>query len=500
MNTLVISGGEDCRYKIWDMFGRQLYASAPFDTAVTAVKWAPSGSYFAVGAFDTLRLCDRSGWSHAREAPSTGSIFDIAWTSDGTQLAAAGGNGAVCFAYVLDRCAAPSPSHWRPAPTPHHAPSTDRPHSHARREVSWGSFEVHLAEATKIRVHDVLAEGVEELEFRDRVIEMGMAFGYLVVATAAQCIIHAVPNWHTPHIFDLREPVTMLKLAPKHFAVVDNLSGVQIYSYEGRPITQLKFPGFRPEFASHQSLALSADAAAWVDRAQPKVVRFLDCVSGKAPCKDFTHTLDVDEIVLSQVGHGVDRKLALIDRNRDLHMVPIADDGEPVKLATMVDSALWNDDHDMLLAVADAKLLVYYFPQAAYTDRDLLAKTLWTQDASHLGKLPSAVSFNGTRATIRRSDGALVHLALPPYPAKLASFCNAGEWEAALRLCRYVRDPTLWACLAAMAVDGRDYNAAEAAYAAIEEVDKLKYMLHIKDLPTEVRAHALRAPPPPPGV
>lgn len=105
VNNLIVSGAEDCRYKIWDAFGRQLYASAPFDFAVTAVKWCQSGSYFAVGSFNMLRLCDRTGWSLSRSAPDAGSIYSIAWTSDGTQLAAAGGNGAVCFGQIVDRCA-----------------------------------------------------------------------------------------------------------------------------------------------------------------------------------------------------------------------------------------------------------------------------------------------------------------------------------------------------------------------------------------------------------
>ena len=58
------------------------------------------------------------------------------------------------------------------------------------------------------------------------------------------------------------------------------------------------------------------------------------------------------------------------------------------------------------------------------------------------------------------------------------------EWEPALRLCRYVKSEMLWACLAAMAVAGKELHTAEVAYAAIEHVDKLLYMCHIKELPT----------------
>jgi len=356
-----------------------------------------------------------------------------------------------------------------------------------RRELAWSNYEVHLAEAAKMTVFDVNAdnETVDELEFRDRVIEFAMGFGHLVVATAAQCYVYSTNNWNTPHIFDLKEAVSMIKLAAKHFTTVDNLSGVQVFSYEGRLISQLKFPGLRPEFVSAATLSVSSDAVACVDRAAPKTVRFLDSVSGKPSCKEFAHTLDVDEVLVSQVGHAYERKFCVIDRNRDLYLAAVSDAPDVVKLATMVDSACWNDENDMLLALADGKLLVWLYPQTAFTDRDLLPRTRSEQDAVELGKLPRCISFSGTRATIRRSDGAQMTISVSPYPARLSSFCAGGEWEAALRLCRYVKDHQLWACLAAMAVAGQDYNAAEVAYAAIEEVDKLKYMLYIKALPTK---------------
>jgi intraflagellar transport protein 80 len=27
------------------------------------VSWAPNGEYFAVGAFDMIKLCDKTGWT-----------------------------------------------------------------------------------------------------------------------------------------------------------------------------------------------------------------------------------------------------------------------------------------------------------------------------------------------------------------------------------------------------------------------------------------------------
>lgn len=49
--------------QVWDVYGRQLYCSQPHDYPVTSVSWSPSGDLFAVGSYNTLRLCDKTGVS-----------------------------------------------------------------------------------------------------------------------------------------------------------------------------------------------------------------------------------------------------------------------------------------------------------------------------------------------------------------------------------------------------------------------------------------------------
>lgn len=53
--------------QVWDSFGRTMYQSGRLSYAITSVKWCPNGQSFAVGAFNTLILCDKTGWSHSRE-------------------------------------------------------------------------------------------------------------------------------------------------------------------------------------------------------------------------------------------------------------------------------------------------------------------------------------------------------------------------------------------------------------------------------------------------
>ncbi|KAK3271476.1 Intraflagellar transport protein 80 [Cymbomonas tetramitiformis] len=454
INNLIVSGGEDCRYKVWDCFGRLLYQSSPCDHAVTSVSWCPDGELFAVGSFNLLRLCDKTGWTYAKEKTKTGSLLNIGWTTDGTQLAGAGGSGAVCFAQIIDRT------------------------------IEWKRISATLEENNRIRIQDVLSETIEELDFRDRVIKMSLGFNHLIVATATQCSIYNTSNWNTPHIFDLKETVNLILQCDKCFLMVDNFNGIQLFSYEGRQICNPKFQGLRTEFLNGESVCVSGDTVAVIDRSDSKAIRFFDAAGGKQIGEPVTHTLEITEIALNQTGPNTDRKLIFIDRNRDLYITPVLKPSL-IKLGTMVDSAVWNDTSDMLATMIDQKLVVWYYPNAVYVDKDLVPLTKYVKEGSEFGKVPKICYFHGSRVTVRRSDGALMTATVAPYPLLLYEHTQSSQWDRATRLCRYVKDNSLWACLAAMSIHHKNLNTAEVAFAALEELDKLQYVLHIKDMPTE---------------
>ena len=166
---------------------------------------------------------------------------------------------------------------------------------------------------------------------------------------------------------------------------------------------------------------------------------------------------------------------------------------ESIKISSMVDSFQWNDGNDMLAAIADGKLCCWHYPNAVYVDKDLMRQSMSSKDAHEVGKLSQMTNFSGSFCTVRRLDGCLLTLNVSPYPRILYEHVDKADFEKAIRLCRFVREHTLWACLAAMSIYCRELNTAEIALAAIDEADKVQFINYIKELPSEPSRNAALA-------
>ena len=94
---------------------------------------------------------------------------------------------------------------------------------------------------------------------------------------------------------------------------------------------------------------------------------------------------------------------------------------------------------------------------------------------------------------MRRLDGSLATLGISPYPKMLYEHVDKADFEKAIRMCRFVKEQTLWACLAAMSIYCRELNTVEIALAAIDEADKVQYINYIKELPSEPSRNAALA-------
>lgn len=435
------------------------------ENVINSVSWSPNGECFAVGSFNILRLCDKTGWTHCRDRFQCGSIMNISWTSDGTQLAGAAGSGAVVFAQVVDR------------------------------RFEWKNTEVTVIQPRKIRVQDATLETLEDLEFaRDRVVEIGLGFDTLLVTTTTQCFIYSLSNLNTPIIFDIRAPPHFLHLSKKHFLTLDQISGLQIMSYEGKVICTPKFQGLRSEYLNKEMVALSPDTVVVVDSVDSKNIYIMDSMTAKQLSK-ITHTsAEVTSVSLNQHSNSPqDRLLAFVDRNRDLFVATLnyGSSGGQVttsmiyKLHSHVESFLFNDETDVLVGLADGRLNMWFNPGVPFIDRDLLPLTMTSTDANEYGRNAHIVAFTGTRVSIRKVDGSLLFATISSDILLLYELARSGKWDECLRLCRYQRSSVMWGTLASLALAKRHLDTVEICLAESNEVAKVEYIQYIKAVPSE---------------
>ena len=177
-------------------------------------------------------------------------------------------------------------------------------------------------------------------------------------------------------------------------------------------------------------------------------MRFHEIATGKPLNFNVEHNLPIMEINLNQVEHSLERKIAFLDANRDLHLTTIHSNEKNIKIAAICDSFEWHDKSDVLASIADNKLSTFFYPNVAFIDMDLFNLTTTVKEVQELGRLPQILNYCETQVTIRRRDGGVITVANSPYPTILLDFCEKGKWEKATKLCRFVKEHLLWSILA----------------------------------------------------
>ena len=451
-NKLIISGGEDRKYKVWDQYGRNLFVSLPYNYVTTSIAWAPSGEYFAVGSFDMMRLCNKTGWTYSFNKIDSGSIFKLSWSGDGTTVAGAGGNGSVVFGSIIDRA------------------------------VSWKNIEVRLDENNKLIVTDFQTDGFAEIDFNERLIDMTLGYDFLIVVTNYQCHIYNVDNLNAPYKFDIKEKVKMTLMCPRYFALLDDMNGLNIYTYDGKQIQSPQITGVRFSLLSKKMIGISNDIIAILPPNNPKTIKLYDIQSGKPLNVEINHTMDICEIQLNQSDLSRDRKVCFTDTNKDLYISNVYIP-KVVKITNMCDSFSWNDSNDMLCAIADEKFYAWVYPNAVYLEKEILDGCRYEKDASNIGKNCQILNFTGSFCNILKSDGSLCSKTITPYAGLLLNLLSYQDGiERGLQLCRYVKDKVLWTAFSAICINYREIQIAETAVASIDEVDKVNFIEKILKL------------------
>uniref|UniRef100_A0A336MI21 CSON001587 protein n=1 Tax=Culicoides sonorensis TaxID=179676 RepID=A0A336MI21_CULSO len=460
-NQLIASAGEDCRYKIWDPHGANIFTSSQDDFAITSIDYNLDGDLLAVGGFNMLKLCHPTGWSYSNTRftdDSVGSLFGLTWSTDGTQVSAGSGSGHLIFGYIIEK------------------------------EMICKNLKATVKSRKTMILEDILTRTSDSLDFSERIIKWELGYGYLVVATATQIQIFAEKYINTPIIIDGKQEVRIIVLGKKYFLVVDS-SSIWIYSYTGRLHLNPRYAGSQAQVSllSKTCISLGLDYIAVRDTSDHSIIHIFDLLPG-ATRQDEPHVIKnktpILELLVCRSGNSENQYLCFIDTNRDLFVVSIPSGPDFIinKIGTQVISGMWSSESNIYVGLHDACYSVWYCAGEASIDPTLIALTTVTYNTSEFGKNVTIESFEGSYITFR-SSGATFTISIKPYFEALHQFVNDGMWKKALQICRTFNNTVLWATLAATATKQNEIEICEEAYSASIQVDKVNYLQHIKSLP-----------------
>ncbi|BFF95724.1 intraflagellar transport protein 80 homolog [Drosophila madeirensis] len=462
-SNIIASGGEDFRFKIWDAQGANLFTSAAEEYAITSVAFNPEKDFLLVGTFNMLKLCHSTGWSYnsARfTAPSVGSFFTLAWSADGTQAACGTSTGQLIVAHAVEQ---------QLISRNLKATSTSRK-SIALRDIANGSRDV--------------------LDFPQRVVNFGLGYGHLVVATTHQVHIYNEKYINTPIIIDGRNDTRVIEVGKKYFMILD-ASSIWVYTYTGRLHLNPRYPGSQAQLPllTWRSLSLGLDVLAIRDNSDTSLLHLFDLMPGASRQYD-PHSLkakqQLAEIAACRAGTQDDQFVAFVDANRELYISETRNlsgerQDEIHKIGTQLTAIKWASETNILVGLHDSCYSIWYCPGEGASDPTIIALTTITLDTAEFGKHITIDSFEDAVVTFRCA-GALLPVNVSIYCEVLHRTLIEGQWQQALKICRMGQHSSLWATLAAVATRKHQLQLSEEAYSAALQIDKVSYLQHLKTL------------------
>lgn len=118
------------------------------------------------------------------EDKSVGSLMNISWSPDGTEILCGSSTGNIIFGHVIER------------------------------EVIFKNLKATIAGRRMIILKDIVNNTTDTLDFSDRIIKSELGYGHLVVATPNQLHIFNENYINTPVIID-RPEVRIILLGKK---------------------------------------------------------------------------------------------------------------------------------------------------------------------------------------------------------------------------------------------------------------------------------------------
>ncbi|KRX22523.1 Intraflagellar transport protein 80 -like protein [Trichinella nelsoni] len=463
-NNWIVSGGENGKIKATN----QLISFNPFilsprhPNCRCGMNSAKLYMSLWVSRRQSVPLFGPPTWLATLEIIPDAEVSTICWSSDGTLLAAGCSDGQIICASLL---------------------GTIR---------TWEHLEAKHLDKCTIEVKNFQDGSVERLDTTDFIGHFDLGWEHLIVVDPKKCYIYRSKNWNTPIIMDLKHGVLAIAMTYKLFLLTDG-HAFYIYTYEGRHQNTIYPDISQSIFFCHSTdrLALSCDTLAVCNSFNRRRIYLFDIESEKLMENGLIeHNSEISEITLDQVNIKNDRILAFLDVNGDAFIIKVdslRNKQCAKKIGQLLQSIQFSDAFNTLLGVQNENLLLWCHPSAAFFDTNLCEKCIIPIErrcGTDIGKNAKIIKFFNSHTVLQRTDGCQIFCALPIFPFALLKFCQACQWDRALRLCNQLETDELWATLAVESTLKKKLDVAVIAYAKLNEVEKVSFINDILSNPS----------------
>ena len=69
---------------------------------------------------------------------------------------------------------------------------------------------------------------MDEIDFKDKLIDMALGYNFLIVITATQCHIYNIQSLHSPYKFDLKDNAKLILMCPRYFSLIDDNNNINV--------------------------------------------------------------------------------------------------------------------------------------------------------------------------------------------------------------------------------------------------------------------------------
>jgi len=163
------------------------------------------------------------------------------------------------------------------------------------------------------------------------------------------------------------------------------------------------------------------------------------------------------------------------------------------KLASQIDDFSWNDDREILIAVSEKNLITWFYPRVALFDKDLLLQSTSMKAGIDFAERAKISCFDDSTIEIEFEDGSKIQNAVDQCSLLLHECVHENKWNQAQKICQFMKTKEYWATLASLSLHHGNLNVALNSLCALQAVDKVEYIKHVQNIPTEeVRPGKLR--------